>query len=339
MAASASASAAIIFNVLLRSLRTQRIANSAYKAVAKQAQDRCRISRAVGDDDTVMLLLLDWDETLTCHDTLSLIAPPEGSQPHGAAFSTYSSAYSADLAAYKSQHAEPCTLDEQLKWLDGLDEVELKSQERIEQGGLFRGALESDLLQRATRVQLRRGVDKLAQWAQSDGHESEVHIISVGWSARFIEGSLKHHLSWVPNSIHANEVELNSQGIGTGRLTKSASVTSSSGGIRTSTHKAAEAASIDLQARKERALKGLTVYAGDSGTDLNALLSADLGIVMGEAKGLKEILNRIEQPDWLIEMNAWLEERRSGRRRARDHTLVRVDDWLEAVQVLQELHQ
>ncbi|CEH17097.1 hypothetical protein CBOM_03166 [Ceraceosorus bombacis] len=265
-----------------------------------------------------MLLLLDWDETLTSHDTLSLIAPPEGSQPHGAAFSTYSSAYSADLATYKSQHAEPRTLDEQLEWLDGLDEVELKSQERIEQGGLFRGALEVDLLQRATRVQLRRGVEKLAQWAQSDGHESEVHIISVG--------------------IHANEVELDSQGIGTGRLTKSASVTSSSGGIRTSTHKAAEAALIDLQARKERGLRGLTVYAGDSGTDLNALLSADLGIVMGEAKGLKEILNRIQQPDWLVEMNDWLEERRSGTRRARDHTLVRVDDWLQAVQVLQELH-
>lgn len=127
-----------------------------------------------------MLLLLDWDETLTSHDTLSLIAPPAGTQSCGPSFSSYSSSYASDLATYKSQHALPTTLDGQLRWQSGLDEVELKSQSRIEQGGLFKGVKGEEVRRRAELVELRKGVTELAEWAKKNAHRTEVHIISVG---------------------------------------------------------------------------------------------------------------------------------------------------------------
>lgn len=83
----------------------------------------------------------------------------------------------------------------------------------------------------------------------------------------------------------------------------------------------------------------MTVFAGDSATDLEAMLGADVGIVLGDATGIKEVLQRTGGADWLVEMGAWMRERVEGTTKARLHTFVRVDDWLEGLRVLHELDQ
>nr|CDI52783.1 conserved hypothetical protein [Melanopsichium pennsylvanicum 4] len=83
-------------------------------------------------------LFFDWDETVTTHDTLSLIAPPEGNQLDGPSFSYYKQEYVSDLSKFEETFGTKETWDQQLAFLVAIDSVEMASLNRVEQGGLFR---------------------------------------------------------------------------------------------------------------------------------------------------------------------------------------------------------
>ncbi|PWN89588.1 hypothetical protein FA10DRAFT_268118 [Acaromyces ingoldii] len=271
-----------------------------------------------------LVLFLDWDETISAHDTLACIAPPDGTHagPH---FGWYGDEYKRDLEEHERQFDRPRdTLDGQLAFLDSLDDVELRSQARIEDGGLFKGFDPEQMDERARRqVTLRNG------WAEAAAkrlaaEEVEHHIISVGWSARFIRAALGQ--STHPTTICANEVELDSDTKrGTGRLTKSNDVGAPGlSGIRVGSHKLREMKRL-LNARSRDSI--MVLYAGDSNTDLPCLLEADYGLLLGDAAGLKKTLERIGLSHLVSDtVDDWLQNKTK---------LVHVKDWVEGDRVLQ----
>lgn len=267
-----------------------------------------------------MLLFFDWDETISAADTLALIAPAEGDQLHGPPFSYYSKAYADDLAKVPSRDVK--SLQEQFEHLASLDEVELASQRRIEDGGLFRDLPATSVTSRAAAVRLREGFeDAFASWLAASGVES--HVISVGWSAAFIRARLARCLPPnVPLSICANEVEVE-QGRCTGRLTKSLDASpKGDSGIRTGPHKLREMRRIVGQADR-----GPTVYVGDSSTDLPCLVEADVGIVVGANKSLRKTCDQVGLS--LVPAAEW--------RRGEGKVLVQADDWHDVLAIVKGL--
>lgn len=277
------------------------------------------------------MLFLDWDETISAHDTLALIAPPDGQHP-GVPFGEYGKAYMEDLAKhertwrYEGKEDDATSRDatiavprpslgadwrRQWAFLGSLDEVELASQRRIEEGGLFCHFDPLAMEKRAVeQVELRTGWEGFArQTLAEDG--VEYHIISVGWSARFIAAALRRTpVSPPPRSICANEVEIDpNTGRGTGRLTKSRDAKTAEmalgegratehvgrSGIRTGQHKIREMRRIRATLATSTSLPHdlITVYVGDSTTDLPCLLEAGIGIVMGGKQSLRRTIDEL----------------------------------------------
>lgn len=286
-----------------------------------------------------MLVFTDWDETISSHDTLAAISPEDCVDAEGnvVTFTALGKAYTADMEAHTRLRASPTTLEAQLEFLDSLDAVELKSQARIEAVGLFKGFDPIAMEERARKeVSFRNGWPQAASWLSAQSN-LETHFISVGWSGRFIWAALDTDAGghFRPDSICANEIELDSAGRGTGKLTKSNDAGASQG-IRVASDKLREMQRIDPHARAVR------VYAGDSTTDLVCLLSVHVGLILGEAGTLLATIERIGFADKVLTPKQWHENGKplgdpslhSGKK-----VLVHVRDWEQALPILQELKQ
>lgn len=243
-----------------------------------------------------MLLFLDWDETLTETDTLSLIPSPR--PLHGPSFDHYTGAYLADLDEHSRTHPlgdsdKRRDLKSQITFLESLEAVEMASVQRVERGGLFIDWDPQDAERRAAqKVRLRAGVSTdLSAFLAEYADEVHTTIVSASWSARFIQAGLKS--GGVPvRAIRANEVEVDERGLGTGRMSKSAKDTegvplNESGegleSIRTGIDKLRQMRSlIKNRISQDGNLRSgeLVVFAGDSNTDLPCLLAASIGIVV-----------------------------------------------------------
>jgi hypothetical protein len=282
-----------------------------------------------------VLLFIGWDETISSHDTLSLIAPPEGTHP-GPPFHEYGDAYMADLKAHEESYADQqcSTLSAQLQFLASLDDIEIKSQERIEKGRLFVGFDPVAMEQRGRdHVKLRKGWKEMT--TESEVLQGlEYHIVSVGWSGRFIEACLQGSTS-KPTSICVNEIEIDPKtGKGTGKLSKSNDVGECDGkfGMRIAQHKTREMKRIVGDRRD----KVVAVFAGDSNTDLPCLLDADVGMILGDNKGLRATISKLGLDANLSKsVQEWKEKRSKGITSKPD--LVIVEDWFKGAEVIQTL--
>ncbi|PWN21623.1 hypothetical protein BCV69DRAFT_298624 [Microstroma glucosiphilum] len=216
-----------------------------------------------------MYLFLDFDETLSSHDTLSLIpSPPPSpsssssssssstSQPDPKDFSSYTQAYLSDMRDHEASYGgERDTIRGQLRFLGSLADVERKSVARVEKGGLFVGWTQEDAEKRGREgVRLRRGVrsSEMGQAEQSTLQEFLQRttststsgsgapqlqprvlagIISVSWSTVFVRASLQP----LPlHFVYANDPVLDPiTKRGTGALNKGAAEGEQEGGIRT----------------------------------------------------------------------------------------------------------
>lgn len=302
-------------------------------------------------------LFLDWDETITTSDTLSLIAPPEGTQLHGPSFSHYTDAYLSDMGAFESAFGDKDTWEKQLEFLSRIDEVEVASVARVEQGGLFKGMAKADLLQRAeSEVEFRHGWDVFCSWLGEQVREGKARadVISVGWSGEFIRHAIGHRSDQAQAGelikVYANEVEMAADDIGTGKLTKSAPLSLLDldepvrGGIRTGMHK------LDIM-HALAPTTSTTVYVGDSSTDLPCLVNAHYGLLIKpsdqfEQSSINQTLQRVHPPisklykhhDEFVKQHSVQESKDKQRNGG---VLIRVDDWeqaLEVIKKIQELH-
>lgn len=78
-----------------------------------------------------VLLLLDFDDTITARDSLSTIAPPAGTQVAGPDFAHYSELYFKDFANYTANYGPRESLAEQFRYLEGMEELEVENLGRI----------------------------------------------------------------------------------------------------------------------------------------------------------------------------------------------------------------
>ncbi|GAC76882.1 uncharacterized conserved protein [Moesziomyces antarcticus T-34] len=312
--------------------RPSRPPRRAARAAAVAGAASASPGPATRTDGAALQLFIDWDETITATDTLSLIAPPEGEQEHGPAFSHYTEAYLSDLKAYETSFGERNTWDRQLEFLAEMDSVEVESVTRVQDGGLFKGVTRASLLERAQKVEFRTGWQDFYAWL-GEHRDVVAEIISVGWSAAFIRQAIESHSPTsdpVIREVWANEVEMD-DGVGTGALTKAADTH-----IRTAHDK--------MRVMNQRAT-ATTVFIGDSTTDLPSMLSAHYGIVMKNMADFKDSsINRCIQTTKppltklytdhteFLDQIASIEAEKRG-------VLVRVDDWIQALAVIQAIER
>jgi hypothetical protein len=267
-------------------------------------------------------LILDWDGTITVKDTMfaygkiadtrdaRLNRELNGSKLFAGFGKAWMDDYSAHEEAYSPKPHEREQVEQESAWLKSLSVVETRSVDRVEHTDFFSGVTHNDISVAAKDlfdsgdVSLRTGWDNVFRRAQ-EGAEgsgqpttiSNVSILSVNWSESFIRASLKAAASTLLHKsklddyfdhldIAANEIRGISQpGGSSGHLTDPSHAV-----IRTSFDK--------LQNFK--AQEGFhNVYVGDSATDFDCLLAADLGICIRDdpigssAKTLADTLSRV----------------------------------------------
>lgn len=178
------------------------------------------------------------------------------------------------------------TVGQELDFLASLLPVERASIERIEAGGVFAGILEAELAEAAaTRVELRSGWFRdVVRPALKSG--AKVSILSVNWSAGWIREALKagavreggdaQNLDKL--EILSNDLVVDDEGITTGKLTRWFEERNE--GIWTAKEK--KLVLDQLVGCEEGSPGRVTVYVGDSSTDLEAALAADVGIYIGD---------------------------------------------------------
>ncbi|CAD6917833.1 unnamed protein product, partial [Tilletia controversa] len=319
----------------------------------------------------------DWDETITAHDTLSLIPPQHTTPP----FADLGSAYMQDLESFHSEfqqkknrdttpqdlvsiyglhpgsapHLTP-ELAAELEYLHALDQVELTSVNRTERSGIFVGWDPVHAQERAKSrefVQIRTGWRDVVTWlVEQDSREVEMHVISVSWSATFILAGLRSHpdsllppASTYPTTLNANDPVLNTNNLGAGALSKSSSKSESGvkAGIRTGKHKLDVLRSLVHPASGTTTATTITIYVGDSSTDLPCLLHAHIGILIGNKHSM---LTKLDGLGVVVEnVDAFLERWQEMGRRAlgggigstQEPRLVGVADWVDVLRIFRAL--
>ena len=262
------------------------------------------------------------------------LSPEVGHHANILPWSDYGSAYMQDYKAHKAQYrpsaSERTTINEERHWLNSLQHTEHDSVTRVQTSGLFRGVHEKDICDAAHMavnhgdLKLRTGwmslLDKVLQNHDSGSNaaKSSVSILSVNWSAHFIRSSIiatieqqgetpRHDLiSYISSGLktEANEIQgyANPEG-------SDGSLCSRHGqDLRTSGNKLSRLPQRcqDNLDRLEKQWPGeneaTVIYLGDSDTDLEALLAADVGICIrndplsSSQKALDEIVTRLGIP-------------------------------------------
>lgn len=263
-------------------------------------------------------LILDWDGTITAKDTMfaygkiadtrdaRLNRKPEGSKTFEDFGKAWMDDYSLHEQAYSPRVEERRSVPQESAWLRSISSVEASSAERVEKSGYFTGVTHSDILTSAKDllesgdVVLRPGWQNLFLRAQEGSHPrsiSNISILSVNWSETFIRASLKaaaEHTS-LDGRLHsfldhlpiaANEINgVHEPGGSSGRLTDA--------------NHAVMRTSFDKLQNFESRDGSFNIYVGDSATDFDCLLAADLGICIRDdpmgssAKSLAETMLRV----------------------------------------------
>ncbi|KAF2134210.1 hypothetical protein P153DRAFT_280736 [Dothidotthia symphoricarpi CBS 119687] len=255
--------------------------------------------------------ILDWDGTITQKDTLDTLVNISASNkpdfPTLDHWNRVSQAYLSDYMTELEKHAPggvlPTTVEDEKRLLKALKPVEQRSLDRVSASGIFEG-LTGELLDEGAKkavmsqqVELRWGfVDFLRDVQTRITRQGDVlNLLSVNWSRRFIASSLEAaNVCLDPKIIFANELE----GIEASR--------SSNGHISPEGDMKIISSDDKLRymerLRRTNSKSGKTipiVYVGDSWTDIECLLAADLGICMrnepvgSSQKKLTEALQRL----------------------------------------------
>ena len=251
-------------------------------------------------------VFLDFDGTLTIADTtekLVRLGYRQNRQP-STDFKEWDeivAAYVEDLehhaVTYEPQAKQRRSIEEECAFLASLNEIEQRSVRRVETAGIFKGLTVKEVDKYALEevqsggVLLRDGWDGLLGLVHRDG--GSIGLISANWSAVWIRQCL-YHASKVDTRnilkelrIYANEVvDLDKPG-------------GASGGIMINTSRDKGRV---LRERRQEIGDGVILYVGDSATDLEALTTADIGIIIRDDsiksgnKELADICERLQIP-------------------------------------------
>lgn len=267
----------------------------------------------MGFKDRIRAVILDWDETITEADTMSILSQATNDPGR---WPEFVDAYMADLERHERDYGERRTLDDQFGFLGSLGPIETASVRRIEAAGVFQGVTHENLQKAASSVRIRDGFERFCQRL---GPNVCKEILSVNWSTEFIRFGLPQATAPETWKITANALSFDEQGKGTGSVSKD-----KQNGIRTAMDK--------LKYFKHRMSQlhentdDLVVYIGDSNTDLPCLLEADIGIIFGNNKSLAATCEK-----YSIGVVSLDHLKRDNSFQKTDRQLYRVSKWDEVV--------
>ena len=185
--------------------------------------------------------------------------------------------------------AERVPYHHEYNYLESLGRIDKRSRERMENAGIFKDLNAKQIGIIANYHAIRRDITLRKGWkgcffsavkpasrAPSIQPPGQVHIVSVAWSGHFIrsylsrfqESFLERRQGWffVPQ-VHANEITDT-----TGLI---------EGGIHTAGDKlTVMRRTISDYRNQNHGRRPVSVYVGDSATDLTCILAADVGIIM-----------------------------------------------------------
>ncbi|KAK2010535.1 hypothetical protein LZ32DRAFT_535780 [Colletotrichum eremochloae] len=243
-------------------------------------------------------LVFDFDGTITVKDTIGTLAQIalrfqnergiDISSAWQQILNDYSQDHTDHVSTYKPAANDRLSLREELAYLRGLREVELRSVQRVERSGLFRGIRTEDLVKAgdaartAGRVKLRDGFAELMDVAKTNGWT--VSVVSVNWSRSFIRGVLSDYSF----DIVANEIEMDGSIFGPdviGPPSRETALATCEDKLRALRALATRQGVEDAEA---------LVYFGDSTSDIECLLETH-GVVIssGPDSSLMETLRRV----------------------------------------------
>jgi thiamine phosphate phosphatase / amino-HMP aminohydrolase len=240
--------------------------------------------------------VLDWDGTLTKRDTLNtLVNIAAENKPDFPVLKEWERLSNAYMEDYKStlQHLipdgkYPTTVSSEKALLKDLEPVEQRSVDHVSSSGIFQGLTMSNIGSGAVKairmaeVQLRDGCDSFFKQFQVDKLErpaagqcfKNISLLSVNWSQAFIAHCL--HATAIDKDLEMFEfIKSNEIGFMEGEQISSGIISGKDGRrILSSWDKLSRFK--DLKHNSEREVAW--VYIGDSWTDLECLLDADVGI-------------------------------------------------------------
>lgn len=254
-------------------------------------------------------VFLDFDGTLTTADTTEKLVGlgHRHNRQHNTDVREWEEivvAYVEDMehhaVTYEPQAKQRRSIEKECAFLASLKEIEQRSVRRVETAGIFRGltvqAIDKYALEEVQSggVLFRDGWDTMLALVHRDG--GSIGLISANWSAVWIRQCL-YHASRVDVReilknlrIYANEiVDLDKPGGASGEIIKTM--------INTSRDKGRV-----LRERRQEIGDGVILYVGDSPTDLEALTTADIGIIIRDdpitsgQKELADICERLQVP-------------------------------------------
>ena len=294
--------------------------------------------------------ILDWDGTITRRDTLdALVSIAASSNPDSPVLKEWkrvSEAYMSDYTTAMEKFAPggklPKSIQEEKQLLQALASVEQESLDRVSSSGIFAG-LTRKLLEEGARdvinsrkVEIRKGCTEFLQLRQNRAHDG-LNILSVNWSRYFINSCLRAAGAPVERgSIYANELDgierdLVSQGHISPDNDAEMLIISSGDKLKYMARLREE----HCDSRNVSLHSGIPIiYVGDSWTDIECLLEADLGVcIRNEPLGSsqKKLAERLQSLGvHCPHLSAWREADEWQVVWVRDFTEIRA--WMETQQ-------
>ncbi|KAL2653394.1 hypothetical protein R1flu_021522 [Riccia fluitans] len=234
--------------------------------------------------ETHIILVSDFDLTCTLEDSCSVLARLVISAANGTAKAKdletkwaelgtqYSLEYQKLLdrilpsSGEKTDEYNPHGLREALK---ELSDFEGEANARVIQSEFLAGLRTESVLQAGSRIPFYQGCEQLLTAVSKLKQSLEFHILSVCWSRTLIQSSLSSKGLQFTN-IHSNELGSD------GRIDRR---------IESALDKEHVFKEI-LGQGKQKTADSLSIYVGDSVTDLLCLMKADIGIVIGQSSTL-----------------------------------------------------
>lgn len=231
--------------------------------------------------------ILDWDGTITQNDTLNVLVniaastkPTFPTQERWKyVVDAYISDYTTTLACLAPGGFLPTTIESEKKLLQDMKPVEQRSLFRVSTSKIFEGLTHKTLEEGAKKaintgeVSLRPGCVEFLHYisAQATPEVDNFHILSVNWSQHFISSCLHaSNISINPHLILANELaDIPENQPSTGEISPSGSA---------SLKIIASEDKLQYLEKLRKNSEAKIVYMGDSWTDIECLLAADLGI-------------------------------------------------------------
>ncbi|EKG14794.1 hypothetical protein MPH_08069 [Macrophomina phaseolina MS6] len=269
-------------------------------------------------------LVLDWDGTTTRRDTLHFLGKICADSAHYRSIKqddapstatswddivkAYLDDFNAHLSSYRPEKARRTTIADEKAWLASLEAVESSSLRRVEEAAIFKGVTAEGVRNGAVKAVNSGELELRPGWSALLGQGIKTTILSVNWSATFIRECLRAAAAKEPDAeslqqaveritILANEIDGLSDPHGSSGLLNPPhpGAEGEKRGIRTSADKIANMPTPVKYGGEE-----LVVYVGDSATDFEALLAADVGICVRDEdepssgqKELAEALTRV----------------------------------------------